>query len=72
MLVIQTFLSFELADIFIKYGSRLFFKKAKETPISILIANNDANTTPYTQRGKTMLSLHLRDCIFWACYYTGA
>ena len=29
-LVIQTFLSFELADIFLKYGSRLFFKKAKK------------------------------------------
>ena len=27
-LVIRTFLSFELADIFLKYGSRLFFKKA--------------------------------------------
>ena len=30
MLVIQTFLSFELADIFLKYGSCLFFKKAKK------------------------------------------
>ena len=29
-LVIQTFLSFELADIFLKYGSCLFFKKAKK------------------------------------------
>ena len=45
-LVIQNFLSFELADIFLKYGSRLFFKKAKKTPISILIANDEANTTP--------------------------
>ena len=27
MLVIPTFLSFELADVFFKYGSRLFFKK---------------------------------------------
>ena len=27
-LVIQIFLSFELADIFLKYGSRLFFKKS--------------------------------------------
>ena len=45
-LVIRTFLSFELADIFKKYGSRLFLKKAKKkTPISILIANEDANTT---------------------------
>ena len=46
MLVIRIFLSFELADIFLKYGSRLFFKKAKKTPISILIANDEANTTP--------------------------
>ena len=45
-LVIRPFLSFELADIFLKYGSRLFFKKAKKTLISILIANNEANTTP--------------------------
>ena len=45
-LVIWTFLSFELADIFLNYGSRLFFKKAKKTPIYILIANDDANTTP--------------------------
>ena len=29
-LVIWTFLSFELADIFLKYGSRLFFKKSKK------------------------------------------
>ena len=29
-IIIQTFLSFELADIFLKYGSRLFFKKAKK------------------------------------------
>ena len=29
-LVIQTFISFELADNFFKYGSRLFFKKAKK------------------------------------------
>ena len=29
-LVIQTFLSFELADIFFKYGSRLLKKKAKK------------------------------------------
>ena len=27
-LVIQNFFSFELADIFLKYGSSLFFKKA--------------------------------------------
>ena len=27
-LVIRTFISFELPDIFIKHGSRLFFKKA--------------------------------------------
>ena len=27
MLVIRTFLSFELANIFLKYRSRLFFKK---------------------------------------------
>ena len=27
-LVIRTFLSFELADIVLKYGCRLFFKKA--------------------------------------------
>ena len=45
-LVIWTFLSFELADIFFKYGSLLFFKKAKKTPIFILIANDDANMTP--------------------------
>ena len=45
-LVIRTFLSFELADIFLKYGSRLFFKKSKKTSISILIANDDKNTTP--------------------------
>ena len=31
MLVIQTFLSFELAGIFLKYGSRLFFKKSKNS-----------------------------------------
>ena len=30
-LVIRTILSFELADIFLKYGSRLFFKRAKKT-----------------------------------------
>ena len=30
MLVIRTFLSFELDDTFLKYGSRLFFKKAKK------------------------------------------
>ena len=30
-LVIQTFLSFDLVDIFLKYGSLLFFKKAKKT-----------------------------------------
>ena len=30
MLVIRNFLSFELADIFLKYGCRLFFKKAKQ------------------------------------------
>ena len=30
MLVIQTFLSFELASIIKKYGSRLLFKKAKK------------------------------------------
>ena len=29
-LVIRTFLSFNLANIFFKYGSRLFFKKAKK------------------------------------------
>ena len=45
-LVIRTCLSFELAIIFIKYGSRLFFKKSKKTPISILIANEDANKIP--------------------------
>ena len=45
-LVIRTFLSFELANIFLKYGSHLFFKKAKKNPISILIANDDVNTTP--------------------------
>ena len=44
-LVIRTFLSFELTDIFKKYGSLLFFKKAKKT-ISILIANDEANMTP--------------------------
>ena len=46
MLVIRNFLSFELADIFLNYGSLLFFKKALKTLIYILIANNDANTTP--------------------------
>ena len=45
-LVIQTFLSFDLADIFKKYGSLLIFKKAKKNPISILTANNEANTNP--------------------------
>ena len=45
-LVIWTFLSFELTDIFLKYGSLLFFKKTKKTQISILVANNDTNTTP--------------------------
>ena len=44
-LVIRTFLSFELADIFKEYGSLLIFKEAKKTPISILIANDEANTT---------------------------
>ena len=46
MLVIQTFLSFELADIFLKYGSRLFFKKAKKTLISILIAQRRRKHDP--------------------------
>ena len=69
-LVIRTFLSFELADILLKYGSLLFFKKALKTLISILIANDDANTTPYTWRGITVPSIHLRDCIFWACHHT--
>ena len=45
-LVIPTFLSCELADIFLKYASLLFFKKLKKTPISILVANDDASTTP--------------------------
>ena len=45
-LVIWTFLRFELAVIFLKYWSRSFFKKAKKTPIFIVIANEDANTIP--------------------------
>ena len=40
------FLSFELADIFKSMGVFYFSKKQKKTPISILIANDDANTTP--------------------------
>ena len=53
-------------------GVVYFSKKLKKTPISILIANDDANTTPYTWRGMSMPSLHQRDFIFWACHYTGA
>ena len=45
-LVIRTFLSFELADIFLSMGVVYFSKKLKKTPISILIANDNANTTP--------------------------
>ena len=45
-LVIWTFLSFELADIFKCMGVVYFSKKLKKTSISILIANDEANTTP--------------------------
>ena len=40
------FFKFRAGRYFLKYGSRLFFKNLKKTPISILIANEDANTTP--------------------------
>ena len=42
-LVIRTFLSFELADIFLKYGSHLFFKKEKK----------NSNFHPHRQRRHT-------------------
>ena len=42
-LVIRTFLSFELPDIFKSMGVVYFSKKLKKTPISILIANDEAN-----------------------------
>ena len=45
-LVIWYFLSFELPDIFKSMGVVYFSKKLKKTPISILIANDEANTTP--------------------------
>ena len=48
-LVIQTFLIFELADIFLKYGSRLFFKKAKK----------NSNFHPHRQRRRKQDPLDL-------------
>ena len=45
-LVIRKNLSFELADIFLKYGSLLLLKTDKKLAISILIANDEANMTP--------------------------
>ena len=42
----RTFLSFELADFFKSIGVVYFSKKLLKTLISILITNDDANTTP--------------------------
>ena len=69
--MIRIFLSFELADIFKSMGVVYFSKKLLKTPISILIAKDEKNTTSKTRRGMDMPFLHLRDCIFWACHYTG-
>ena len=46
IVVIWTFLSFELADIFKAMGVVYFSKKPKKNQISILIANDDENMTP--------------------------
>ena len=43
MLVIRTFLSFDMADFF-KVWELFIFQKSYKTPISILIAKDEANT----------------------------
>ena len=59
--------------IFLKvWESFIIENRFKKLVISILIANDDVNTTPETRRVITTPSLHLRDCIFWACTHTGA
>ena len=45
-------------------GVFYYWKQIKKLVISILITNDDANTTPHTRLDITFLSLHLRDCIF--------